>query len=88
MTATPDTHVRMPERRRGLLARVIFAVPVLGWMLREVVEGDDMALLWFALSLIGVAAIVTITFGLAGLVPLMLGLAAVALTMILFITFG
>ncbi|SDZ79089.1 hypothetical protein [Rubrimonas cliftonensis] len=84
MTASPN----LPRRRRGLLARVIFAVPVIGWMLRDVAEGDDMALLWFALTLIGVAAIVTLTFGLAGLVPLMLCFAAAALAMILFITFG
>jgi len=78
----------MPRVRRNLLHRVIFAIPVIGWMLRDVAEGDEHTMGWFALTLacsIGVAALV---FGLPGLVTAMLFMTVLTLGAILLITFG
>lgn len=72
----------------GPVARAVFAVPVLGWMLRDVAEGGESAMLWFAASVIGVLALVTLVFGLPGLVMAMLPMAAVVLSLILIVAGG
>lgn len=84
-TATP---ARRPARRRPLPLRLLFAVPVLGWMLRDMAEGDDQAILWFAVTVICALACVTLLFGLPGLVLGMIGMAFFTLTMVLLVTRG
>jgi len=78
----------MPRVRRPFLIRLLFAIPVLGWMLRDVAEGDDHALGWFALSLAALLAIAALSFGLPGLVVGMLAAAVLTLGTILLITMG
>lgn len=78
----------MPRARRPFLTRLLFAIPVLGWMLRDVAEGDEQALGWFALSIAALLAIAGLTFGLPGLVAGMLAAAALTLGAILLITRG
>jgi hypothetical protein len=72
----------------GFAARLLFAAPVIGWMLREIADGNDAALGWFALfagSAVGVSAL---AFGLPGMVLVMLCLAALSLGAILLVTRG
>lgn len=78
----------MRRARRPFLTRLIFAIPVVGWMLRDVAEGDETAMGWFALTIFSLIAITTLTFGLPGLVIAMLFAAAFTLATILFVTFG
>ncbi len=78
----------MPRVRRSRLQRLVFAIPVLGWMLRDAAEGDEHALGWFALALASMIGVATLVFGLPGLVLAMLGAAALTLSTILLITMG
>lgn len=78
----------MPRIRRPFLTRLLFAVPILGWMLRDVAEGDEHALGWFALTIVALLAIAALSFGLPGLVAGMLAAAVLTLGTILLITMG
>lgn len=63
----------MGERMVELIRRALFAVPVLGWMLRDVERGGAASLGWFAASLAMLLALATVLFGLPGLVMGMIG---------------
>ena len=66
-------------RRPSLLQRLFFAIPVIGWVARDVMFGDKNNI-WFALFMfVSLWAISALTFGLPGLY-----LPAVALVPILF----
>jgi hypothetical protein len=71
----------------GPLARAVFSIPVLGWMIRDLAERDE-ALPWFVGSLIGLAAIAFLTMGLAGLVLAKLAIAALCLATVALIAKG
>jgi hypothetical protein len=80
----------MPQNpaRLSLVQRVVFSIPVLGWMLRDVARGGEQELLWFAATLAFSLACATMIFGLPGLVAGMLIMTVLALTAIVLITFG
>lgn len=78
----------MKDRNYGLFVRLVFAVPVLGWMLREIADGDEHAPGWFALFAASSIGVATLAFGLPGLVIVMLSLAALSLATILLVTRG
>jgi len=80
--------VKRTQYEYGPLSRLILAIPVLGWMLREVIEGDEQALAWFVASLVGALGVATLVFGLPGLVIGMLGMAVLTLGTILLVTTG
>ncbi|MFN3613457.1 MAG: hypothetical protein ACK4WC_02710 [Rubrimonas sp.] len=91
MTDAPLNDVparRDPRRRRSLALRLVFAVPVLGWMLRDMAEGDDQAIMWFAVTVICALACAALLFGLPGLVMGMIGMAVFTLIMVLLVTTG
>lgn len=48
--------------------RAIFAIPVIGWMLKDVVYGDDDNIWYFIAAIVSCWLIATLTFGLPGLV--------------------
>jgi biotin transporter BioY len=82
MAVSPD----LPERP-GFLARLLFAIPVLGWMLRDLARREE-ALPWFVASLVGVGVLAFLKLGMAGLVLVMLLATALCLGAILLITRG
>lgn len=75
--------VKAPEPRRRPL---IYAVPLLGWMLRDLAEGGESALGWFLVSIVAGAAVLTLLFGLPGLVLGLLGVTALALVALIFVS--
>ncbi len=78
----------MRSPRYSPLARLLFAVPIVGWMLREIADGDDEAPGWFAMFAASAIGVATLAFGLPGLVIVMLCLAALSLGTILLVTLG
>lgn len=68
--------------RRSPLLRLLFAIPILGWQLREIHEGKPDALQWFVIGVVCSLAIATLTFGLPGLVMGMLPVVALCMAMI------
>lgn len=48
--------------------RIIFAIPVIGWMLKDVVYGDDDNIWYFIATIVSCWLIATLMFGLPGLV--------------------
>lgn len=76
------------DARPSILQRIVFSVPILGWMLRDVAAGDEQELMWFAVSLAFSLACATLIFGLPGLVVGMLVMTVMALTAIVLITRG
>jgi hypothetical protein len=84
-----ETPVRRETgRRRPMVMRLIFAVPVVGWMLRDMAEGDDQAIMWFAITVVCALASIALLFGLPGLVMGMIGMAVFTLIMVLLVTTG
>jgi hypothetical protein len=80
--------MKHPAPRPPFLARLVFSVPLLGWMLREIYEQREGALGWFTFSLVGFVVMLAMTFGLVGLVIGMLLMTFVMFCVILSITAG
>ena len=66
--------------QRSLPARLLFSVPVLGWMIRDAVEGDSDAPVWAVFNVIGLIALAVILWGHAALI--VAALAATALMLV------
>jgi hypothetical protein len=82
MAVLPD----LPERP-GPLARLVFAIPVLGWMIRDLAQRDE-ALPWFVFSLVALAGVGFLKMGLAGLVLALLLVTGLCLAAIALIAKG
>jgi hypothetical protein len=80
--------VQENDARPSVLLRLVFSIPILGWMLRDVASGGEQELMWFAVSLAFTLACATLVFGLPGLVIGMLFMTVMALTAIVLITRG
>lgn len=75
--------------RLPLYQRLIFAVPIIGWMLRDVTHGEGASLPYFGLTIVSLLGISTLTFGLAGLVvPVVLMIVPAAFAILFLITRG
>lgn len=75
--------------RLPLYQRLIFAVPIIGWTLRDLVHGEGASLPWFGLTLLSLLGISALTFGLAGLVvPVVLMIVPTTFILLFFITRG
>lgn len=59
--------LRHPAPRPGFFLRLVFALPILGAMVRELSEDREGSLVWFAFSLVGLVAVLGLAFGLPGL---------------------
>ncbi len=67
--------------RLTLIERIVFAIPVLGWMLKDVVYGDRDNIYYFIGALLSLWGIAILQFGLLGLF-----LPALALVPVIFLT--
>jgi hypothetical protein len=75
--------------RLPLYQRLIFSVPIFGWMLRDIIHGEGAMLPYVGLTVISLLGISTLTFGLAGLVvPVVLLIVPTTFIMLFFITRG
>ena len=80
--------MRHPAPRPPFTTRLLFAIPILGGMLREVSEQREGAFTWFVFSLVGCVVAATLAFGLAGLVVGMLFMTTVMFLIIMTIAKG
>lgn len=80
--------MRHPAPRPPFLTRLMFAIPIFGPILREISEGREGAMIWFAASLAGLVAVLALSFGLAGLVAGMLFMTLVMFLLIATIAKG
>jgi hypothetical protein len=71
-----------------MVLRLIYAIPLIGWMLRDAAEGGDEARLWFLGSLIGIWAIAIMVFGYPALILPLLALVPLIFLGIIAITAG
>lgn len=60
------TAIDMP-RRDPIVRRILFAVPILGRMAREIAEGDDENILYAVLAFVSLWGCAILIFGLPGL---------------------
>ncbi len=75
--------------RLPLYQRLIFAVPIIGWVLRDVAYGEGASLPYFGLIVLSLLGISTLTFGLVGLVvPIVLMIVPAAFAILFLITRG
>jgi hypothetical protein len=56
------------DRRPSPLLRVLYAVPILGWMLRDAVEGESDAPVWAVMNVVGLVALAVIVWGYPALI--------------------
>jgi hypothetical protein len=80
----PDMSLATPTPRLPLLQRLLFAIPVIGWVARDLLLGDKNNV-WFALiGFVSMWLSAALTFGLPGLY--MPALAMVPIIFVLLIT--
>lgn len=75
-------------RRLPLYQRLLFSIPVLGWMLKDVVHGDADNIYYFIAALLSLWGIAILQFGLLGLMIPALALVPVAFLTLIVITRG
>ncbi|WP_436637942.1 hypothetical protein [Microbaculum sp. FT89] len=51
-----------------MLLRMIYAIPLLGWMLRDAVQGTDESRVWFMLNMIMLWIFAGVVFGYPGII--------------------
>jgi hypothetical protein len=69
--------------RLPLYQRILFKIPVLGWMLKDVMHGEDDNIYYFLLALVSLWGIAILQFGLLGLmIPALLLVPVVFVTLI------
>lgn len=71
-----------------LFQRVLFAIPVLGWIARDVTHGDENNIYFAIVALVSLWGISTLTFGLPGLYLPALALVPVCFFMLIWISLG
>lgn len=70
--------------RLPLFERIIYAIPVLGWMIKDVVHGDEDNIYYFLLALLSLWGIAILQFGLLGLmIPALILVPVVFLTLVI-----
>ena len=75
-------------RRPSLLQRLFFAIPVIGWVARDLMFGDKNNI-WFALIMfVSLWAISALTFGLPGLYIPAVALVPIMFTVLILITWS
>ncbi|PWE33661.1 hypothetical protein DDZ14_03045 [Maritimibacter sp. 55A14] len=79
-TDIPDT--------RPLWQRIVFRIPVLGWMLRDVMEGDEDNVFYAIGTLVALWTIAIMLWGYPALILPALALVPVCFLLILLITWG
>ena len=92
-TADATDRLQTTQRTDGIgLGRIamdaVFLVPIVGWMLREVIRGSDDDRKFFILNLTLGAVLAVLVFGIQGLFVVALALTPMALLMIVLITRG
>jgi hypothetical protein len=75
------TTMTLPER-------VLYAVPVLGWMLKDVVHGDRANIWWFVVALVSLWIMAIMTFGYAAFILPVLAAVPTAFVLLILITRG
>ena len=69
--------------RLPLSQRILFSIPILGWMLKDVMHGDSDNIYFFLLAIVSLWGIAILQFGLLGLmIPALVLVPVVFLTLI------
>ncbi|TYO91285.1 hypothetical protein [Oceanicella actignis] len=72
--------------RPGPILRLLMAMPLLGWMLKDAMHGAEDAPLWALANVVLLIVLATAIWGYAALIIAYLGLTAAALAMIIAIS--
>ncbi len=70
----------------SFLAALVYRIPVIGWMLKNAIHGDDSELIYFLISLLLLWVLSMMIFGYAAMIVGALAAAATALTTIVVLT--
>lgn len=71
-----------------MLLRMIYAIPLLGWMLRDAVQGTDESRVWFMLNMIMLWIFAGVMFGYPGIIIPAIAAAFMVLTALVWMTAG
>jgi hypothetical protein len=71
-----------------LARRILFRVPVIGWILRDLIHGDSDTIWYLLGGLVSLWILSAMTWGLPGLVIPAVAMAPVCLTLIVLVTRG
>lgn len=71
-----------------LFLRLIFAVPIIGWMLEDAMDGKPDAPFWFLFNFVAITAISVLLWGYAALIAVFLGATALMLLILMILTRG
>lgn len=65
---TPDNPDPRERNRLPLIERLIYAIPILGWMLKDVVHGDSDNIWYFLATLFCLWVLSAMTWGYPGII--------------------
>lgn len=83
MTDAVQTHAR-PTERLPLWERMIYAIPLLGWMIKDVVHGEPDNIYHFLFAVVCLWIIAGLQFGAVGVViPALVFVPVIMLTLVL-----
>ncbi len=71
-----------------MLLRMIYAIPLLGWMLRDAVRGSDESRVWFMLNVVMLWILAGVCFGYPGIIVPALAATFLVLTTLVWMTAG
>jgi len=71
-----------------LAFRILFAVPVLGWFVRDAIRGPSDAPFWFLFNMVAAGAMAVWLFGYPALITIFLALAATIMVLLVLGTWG
>ncbi|MAS41865.1 hypothetical protein SAMN05444336_10254 [Albimonas donghaensis] len=70
------------------MLNLIYRVPLIGWMIRDAMEGEEDAPVWFAVNLLMLWVLAGVIFGIQGVAMLALIATPIVFGLILTVTLG
>ncbi|MEC9432604.1 MAG: hypothetical protein VYD87_06840 [Pseudomonadota bacterium] len=70
------------------MLNLIYRIPLIGWMIRDAMEGDENAPLWFVGNLLMLWVLAALIFGIQGVAMLALIATPIVFGLILTVTLG
>lgn len=88
MTTYDDYDKRDDRQRRSLLTRIFFAIPVIGWIARDLTEGGSENIYYLLVAIFTLLVIAVATWGLQALSLIAVALVPVIFIVLVWITWG
>jgi hypothetical protein len=88
MSTYDDYDNRRNDDRRGLLMRVFLAIPIIGWVTRDLLEGSSDTIYYLLAAIVSLLIIAVMTWGVQALSLVAVALVPVMFIVLIWLTWG